>query len=137
MKAEFRALIRAMGMQAENNQREHCGENMAYTEDDFLRVIQEGGLDRDEKDEAIANLRLRLQEKHRDFMKRVAEISRLRAHYECLYYENGACLLKGINKDGGLTKFCGCRMGADKAKWIKCQRRIRYLIKEAAEKEKQ
>ena len=35
------ATIRAMGMQAENMQREVLGQSMAYTYDDFLLVISE------------------------------------------------------------------------------------------------
>jgi hypothetical protein len=33
------ALITAMGMQAENEQRKHLGQSMAYQEDSFLKVI--------------------------------------------------------------------------------------------------
>ena len=33
------AMIRAMGMQAENEQRKHRGEAMAYTEADFVALI--------------------------------------------------------------------------------------------------
>ncbi len=36
-----RALILAMGMQAENLQREHRGESMAYVEIDFERLINQ------------------------------------------------------------------------------------------------
>jgi hypothetical protein len=35
------ALVTAMGMQAENKQREFKGEAPAYTEDDFQKVISE------------------------------------------------------------------------------------------------
>ena len=38
------AMIRAMGMQAENQNRSHRGENVAYWEDDFNRVIEEEGV---------------------------------------------------------------------------------------------
>lgn len=38
------ALITAMGMQAENDQRKHRGESMAYTYDDFQKVILEHGI---------------------------------------------------------------------------------------------
>lgn len=37
------ALIRAMGMQAENQQREHQGNAMAYDEAAFLKIIEEEG----------------------------------------------------------------------------------------------
>jgi len=37
------ALIRAMGMQSENQQRDHQGCAMAYTEADFIKVIEEEG----------------------------------------------------------------------------------------------
>ena len=37
------AMIRAMGMQAENMQREHRGESMAFTYEDFEKVINEEG----------------------------------------------------------------------------------------------
>lgn len=39
-----RALILAMGMQAENLQREHRGESMAYVEIDFERLINQEGI---------------------------------------------------------------------------------------------
>jgi hypothetical protein len=39
-----RATIRAMGMQAENMNRIHRGESMAYIEDDFVNVINEEGI---------------------------------------------------------------------------------------------
>jgi hypothetical protein len=35
------ALIRAMGMQAENTMREHRGWAIAYAEDAFIKVIEE------------------------------------------------------------------------------------------------
>ncbi len=35
------AMVRAMGMQAENMQRVHRGEPMAYTEVDFQRILDE------------------------------------------------------------------------------------------------
>jgi len=38
------ALIEAMGMQAENNNREHKGEAIAYTEDNFLQLIYKHNL---------------------------------------------------------------------------------------------
>ena len=38
------ATIRALGMQAENKQREYLGQSMAYTEDAFVKVIEEEGL---------------------------------------------------------------------------------------------
>jgi len=38
------AIIRALGMQAENKQREHLGKSMAYQEDAFLKIIDEGGI---------------------------------------------------------------------------------------------
>ena len=38
------ALIRAKGMEAENRQREHRGEPMAYTEADFTALIEEYGI---------------------------------------------------------------------------------------------
>jgi hypothetical protein len=38
------AMIEAMGMQAENTQREHRGESLAYVEDDFQRVILKYGI---------------------------------------------------------------------------------------------
>ena len=37
------AMIRAMGMQATNMQRQHRGESMAYTSADFEKVIEEEG----------------------------------------------------------------------------------------------
>lgn len=37
------AMIRAMGMQAENDQRKHRNESMAYGEADFAKVIDEEG----------------------------------------------------------------------------------------------
>jgi hypothetical protein len=39
-----RAMIQAMGMQAENKIREHRGEYPAYCECDFLRVIDAEGI---------------------------------------------------------------------------------------------
>ena len=36
-----RAMIRAMGMTAENEQRKAVGHSMAYTEDSFLLIIEE------------------------------------------------------------------------------------------------
>jgi len=42
--AVARALILAMGMQAENLQREHRGESMAYVEIDFKRLIDQEGI---------------------------------------------------------------------------------------------
>lgn len=38
------ALIVAMGMQAENDQRKHHGESMAYTGEAFEKVILEHGI---------------------------------------------------------------------------------------------
>ncbi len=38
------ALIEAMGMQAENKQREHCGESMAYDEEAFRSLISNHNL---------------------------------------------------------------------------------------------
>jgi len=38
------AMITAMGMQAENKQREALGESMAYTEKQFCEVIDEHGI---------------------------------------------------------------------------------------------
>ena len=38
------ALIEAMGMQAENQQRAAVGHSMAYTEDDFMKVIEKYGI---------------------------------------------------------------------------------------------
>jgi len=38
------AMIRAMGMQAENDQRKHLGQSMAYTEDNFLKLIEDAGI---------------------------------------------------------------------------------------------
>lgn len=37
------AMIRAMGMQAENLQRELSGESLAYVEKDFKEIIEEEG----------------------------------------------------------------------------------------------
>jgi hypothetical protein len=37
-------LITAMGMQAENKQREHRGESLAYTEADFQKVLLDNGI---------------------------------------------------------------------------------------------
>lgn len=42
--AVARAMIRAMGMQAENQQREHIGGAPAYSELHFLKVIDEEGI---------------------------------------------------------------------------------------------
>ena len=39
-----RALIRAMGMQAENLHRHHRDETVAYTEQDFVDLIDEEGI---------------------------------------------------------------------------------------------
>jgi len=39
-----RAMIIALGMAAENAQRKHRGESMAYTENDFLLVIEREGI---------------------------------------------------------------------------------------------
>jgi hypothetical protein len=39
------AMIRAMGMKAENDLCAHSGEPLAYDEADFLRVIEEEGVD--------------------------------------------------------------------------------------------
>jgi hypothetical protein len=39
-----RAMIMALGMAAENAQRKHRGESMAYTEDDFLLIIEREGI---------------------------------------------------------------------------------------------
>ncbi len=39
-----RALIRAMGMQAENQDREHRGASPAYTEKAFVDIIDEEGI---------------------------------------------------------------------------------------------
>ena len=36
---DIRALIRALALQAENDQRKHRGESMAYTERDFLELL--------------------------------------------------------------------------------------------------
>lgn len=38
------AMIEAMGMQAENEQRKACGHSMAYTMDNFLEVIEKYGI---------------------------------------------------------------------------------------------
>ena len=38
------AIVRAMGMQAENLVRQQRGESMAYTEDAFTKVIEEEGI---------------------------------------------------------------------------------------------
>lgn len=38
------AMITAMGMQAENKQREHLGQSVAYQEDSFQKVIIEHGI---------------------------------------------------------------------------------------------
>jgi len=38
------AMIKAMGMQAENKQREALGESMAYTEEQFCELIDEYGI---------------------------------------------------------------------------------------------
>jgi len=37
------AMIRAMGMAAENQSRQHRGESPAYTEEAFQRIIEEEG----------------------------------------------------------------------------------------------
>jgi hypothetical protein len=37
------AMIRAMGMQAENQSRQHRGESPAYTEESFQKIIEEEG----------------------------------------------------------------------------------------------
>ena len=38
------AMITAMGMQAENEQRKHLDQSMAYQEDAFLKVIRDHGI---------------------------------------------------------------------------------------------
>lgn len=38
------AMIEAMGMQAENEQRKACGLSMAYTEDSFVSLIDKHGI---------------------------------------------------------------------------------------------
>lgn len=38
------AMIEALGMTAENEQRKHNGESMAYTKDDFEKIIDSNGL---------------------------------------------------------------------------------------------
>lgn len=38
------AMIKAMGMQAENKQRETLGQSMAYTDADFFNLIEEHGI---------------------------------------------------------------------------------------------
>lgn len=38
------AMIKAMGMQAENNQRKALGQSMAYVENDFCAIIEENGI---------------------------------------------------------------------------------------------
>ena len=38
------AMIKAMGYQAENEQRKHLGQAMAYTEDAFGALIEEWGI---------------------------------------------------------------------------------------------
>jgi len=38
------ALVRAMGMQAENLMRQQWGDSVAYAEDAFLKVIEEEGI---------------------------------------------------------------------------------------------
>ena len=40
----IQGLITAMGMQAENKQREHRGESLAYGEAEFQKVINDNGL---------------------------------------------------------------------------------------------
>lgn len=40
-----RAMIIALGMAAENAQRKHRGESMAYTEVDFIMVIEREGIE--------------------------------------------------------------------------------------------
>ena len=42
--AVARALIRAQGMTAENLQRVHRGESMAYTNEDFEKLIDDEGV---------------------------------------------------------------------------------------------
>lgn len=37
-------MIMAMGMQAENNQRKHLGQSMAYVYDDFQKITEEYGI---------------------------------------------------------------------------------------------
>ena len=39
------ALIEAMGMMSENIERANRGESLAYTEDTFMKVIQDNGID--------------------------------------------------------------------------------------------
>jgi hypothetical protein len=38
------ALIEAMGMMSENIERANRGESLAYTEDQFMRLIQDNGI---------------------------------------------------------------------------------------------
>lgn len=44
MSSTVRALIKALGMQAENLQREHRGESMAYVEEAFTSLIDDKDL---------------------------------------------------------------------------------------------
>ena len=39
-----KGLVEALGMVAENQAREREGKGMAYTEDDFLKVIEDNGI---------------------------------------------------------------------------------------------
>jgi hypothetical protein len=48
----MRAFIRALGMQAENMQRQYLGQSMAYQEDSFISIVGEEGLN----EESIRNL---------------------------------------------------------------------------------
>jgi len=50
------ALITAMGMQAENKQREVLGQSMAYTEENFQEVIQEHGISWNDAHKLLENV---------------------------------------------------------------------------------
>jgi hypothetical protein len=47
-------LTRTLGMMSENMQREHLGQSMAYQQDAFEKVLQEGGI---EWNDALTTLR--------------------------------------------------------------------------------
>lgn len=39
------SMVEAMAMQAENMQRQHRGESMAYTDKDFMNILERNGID--------------------------------------------------------------------------------------------
>lgn len=50
-------LIEAMAMQAENMQRQHLGQSMAYTDTDFMKIIENNGIGCD----ALIDAKIKMQ----------------------------------------------------------------------------